>query len=77
MQIINPNSSTGLRYVAEQCHESPSVNNLIISSRAPTTRSSYQTYIRRWLDYCKKMQLDPYNADYKETTSFIAKLFHE
>ena len=23
------------------------------------------------------MQLDPYNADYKETMSFIAKLFHE
>ena len=23
------------------------------------------------------MQLDPYNADYKEAMSFIAKLFHE
>ena len=66
-----------LRYVTGKCHKSSLVNNLILSSRAPTTRSSYETYIRRWLDYCKKMQLNPYNDDHKEAMSLIAELFHE
>ena len=66
-----------LRYVTGKCHKSSLVNNLILSSRAPTTRSSYETYIRRWLDYCKKMKLNPYNDDHNEAMSLIAELFHE
>ena len=58
-------SCTGLRTVVESSHESKEVQTLMISSWAPKTKSSYNTYIKKWVAYCKSNKiLDPYTATY-------------
>ena len=50
----------------------------MILSWAPKTQSSYNTYIKKWVAYCKSIKiLDPYIASYLKAMSFLAHLFHK
>ena len=69
---------TGLRRVVDSSHESKEVQALTISSWAPKTHSSYNTYIKKWVSYCKSNKiLDPYIATYQEVMSILVHLFHK
>ena len=49
-----------------------------MASWAPRTQLNYNSYIKRWLEYCKNNCIsDPYHASYKEGMSFLSDLFHK
>ena len=58
-------------------HQSSEINELILASWAPKTISSYDVYIKKWVQYCKDNSInDPHKASYEEAMSFIADLYN-
>ena len=57
--------------------KSDRVTKLLLASWAPNTKSSYNSYIKQWLEYCKLNNIsDPYKATFEQGTDFLAHLFY-
>ena len=54
---------------------SDKVKYLVNSSWADNTKASYNTYIKKWLVYCKEHSIEPYAAKFSQGAEFLAQLY--
>ena len=49
----------------------------MLASWAPKTQQNYNTYIKKWIQYCGKMNTKvPFKASFTDGMTFLSKLFH-
>ena len=72
---ITPEGSASFRKIAALSGKSANVTELALSSWAKSTKASYSTYIKYFVEYCKVNHIiDPYNATFDQGLEFIAQL---
>jgi len=68
---------SGLREAVITAHNSEEVQKLLLASWAPKTQLNYNTYIKRWSEYCKNESItNPYKASYKQAMAFLSDMFY-
>ena len=55
---------------------SDQVKNLVNSSWAGSTQASYNTQLKKWLEYCKTNNIAPYSANFDQGAEFLAHLYN-
>ena len=53
----------------------PEVCEVMIASWAKSTQSSYNIYLSKWVDFCHKRKIDPYNCKFDNGIEFLSHLF--
>ena len=56
---------------------STSCKEIISASLTNSSKSQYQVYLKKWLDYCHFKAIDPYQHNFVEGLNFLTNLFTE
>ena len=56
---------------------SSSASDIIIQSWQTSTRIQYSSYIKKWLEYCRKWQINPVSPPVASGLNFLAELYHK
>ena len=56
---------------------SPSASDIIMQSWRTSTRVQYSSYIKKWMEYCSKRQIDPISPPVASGINFLAELYHK
>jgi hypothetical protein len=55
---------------------SPQVTEFLIKSWRDGTQRQYQTYIRKWLQYCSRQQCSAFSPSVNTVLEFLLEMFH-
>ena len=56
---------------------SSSASDIIMQSWRTSTRVQYSSYIKKWLEYCRKWQINPISPPVASGLNFLAELYHK
>ena len=56
---------------------SSSASDIIMQSSPTSTRVQYRSYIKKWMEYCSKWQIDPVSPPVASGINFLADLYHK
>ena len=56
---------------------SSSASDIIMQSWRTSTRVQYSSYIKKWLEYCHKWQINPISPPVASGLNFLAELYHK
>ena len=54
------------------------MQDLLLASWALKARSNYNSYIKKWVEYCNKIGIsEPYKVSYDQAMPFLSNVFYE
>ena len=56
---------------------SSSASDIITQSWRTSTRVQYSSYIKKWMEYCNKREIDPISPSVASGINFLAELYHK
>ena len=67
----------GIRKRYVDLNLSSNVVDLVINSWSKGTQKQYSPHINRWLDYCTRHSIDPFDSSVNQGAEFLAEYFHK